>query len=79
MHELLVGTREVQQLIYDKRELSDIRGQAIKDGMTTLKQDGIMKILEGFSDYAQLLRIISEWQIVVKKPVVFPCFFGNVS
>ncbi len=55
-----MGTREGQQLIYDKRELSDIRGQAIKDGMTTLKQDGIMKILKGFSDYAQLLRIISE-------------------
>ena len=46
VHELLVGTREVQQLIYDKRELSDIREQAIKDGMTTLKQDGIMKILK---------------------------------
>ena len=55
-----MGTREVQQLIYNKGELSDIREQAIKDGMTTLKQDGIMKILKGFSDYAQLLRIISE-------------------
>ena len=60
VHELLVGTREVQQLIYNKGELSDIRAQAIKDGMTTLKQDGILKIFKGFSDYAQLLRIVSE-------------------
>ncbi len=60
VHELLQGTRAIQALIYTKAELSEIRAQAIKDGMTTLKQDGIFKIFKGFSDYAQLLRIVSE-------------------
>ncbi len=60
VHELLKGTRAIQQLIYTKAELSEIREQAIKDGMTTLKQDGIMKIFRGLSDYAQLLRIVGE-------------------
>jgi len=60
VHELLVGTREIQSLIYKHASLESIREQAIKDGMTTLKQDGIQKIFFGFSDYQQLLRIISE-------------------
>jgi type II secretory ATPase GspE/PulE/Tfp pilus assembly ATPase PilB-like protein len=60
VHELLRGTRELQAMIYRKAELSEIRAQAIRDGMTTLKQDGIVKIFKGQSDYQQLLRIISE-------------------
>lgn len=60
VHELLRGTREIQKMIYDQAELSEIRQQAIKDGMLTLKQDGIIKIFKGFSDYQQLLRITGE-------------------
>ena len=48
--------RETQQ--WDR--LSEIREQAIHDGMLTLKQDGIVKIFKGFSDYPQLLRITGE-------------------
>ena len=47
-------------MIYNKEELSAIRQQAIADGMLTLKQDGIVKIFKGFSDYQQLLRITGE-------------------
>jgi type II secretory ATPase GspE/PulE/Tfp pilus assembly ATPase PilB-like protein len=60
VHELLQGTHAMQGLIYKKSALADIRAQAIKDGMRTLKQDGILKILEGHSDYTQLLRIVAE-------------------
>jgi type II secretory ATPase GspE/PulE/Tfp pilus assembly ATPase PilB-like protein len=60
VHELLRGTRDMQKMIYNKEELSAIREQAIKDGMLTLKQDGIVKIFKGFSDYQQLLRITGE-------------------
>jgi type II secretory ATPase GspE/PulE/Tfp pilus assembly ATPase PilB-like protein len=47
-------------MIYKKADLSDLTAQAIKDGMRTLKQDGIYKIFKGFTDYEQLLRIIAE-------------------
>jgi type II secretory ATPase GspE/PulE/Tfp pilus assembly ATPase PilB-like protein len=60
VHELLRGTREIQKLVYTKADLSDIRAQAIRDGMTTIKQDGIVKIFRGFTDYPQLLRITGE-------------------
>ena len=36
------------------------KAQALKDGMRTLKQDGIEKIFMGLTDYEQLLRIIAE-------------------
>lgn len=60
IHELLVGTPTLQGMIYKKAELDDIRAQALKDGMRTMRQDGIYKIFGGFTDYAQLLRVVSE-------------------
>ncbi len=60
IHELLRGTIELQAMIYKKAELSEIRKQALKDGMRTMKQDGIHKIFLGLSDYKQLLRVVSE-------------------
>ncbi len=60
IHELLEGTHEIQSLIYKKAELDDIRTQALKDGMRTLKQDGIHKIFDGLSDYKQLLMVVAE-------------------
>jgi len=60
VHELLVGTHELQSMIYKKADLADLTAQAIKDGMRTLKQDGIHKIFMGLSDYEQLLRIVAE-------------------
>ncbi|PCJ27955.1 MAG: general secretion pathway protein GspE [SAR86 cluster bacterium] len=60
IHELLVGTNELQAMIYRKDELSLIREQAKKDGMLTMKQDAIEKIFNGLSDYQQLLRVVGE-------------------
>ena len=60
IHELLVGTHELQAMIYKKAELDTIRAQAHKDGMRTMKQDGIHKIFMGLTDYKQLLRVVAK-------------------
>ncbi|MFK7863005.1 MAG: GspE/PulE family protein [Pseudohongiellaceae bacterium] len=60
IHELLVGTNELQAMIYKKAELDTIREQALSDGMRTMKQDGIHKIFMGLTDYKQLLRVVAE-------------------
>jgi type II secretory ATPase GspE/PulE/Tfp pilus assembly ATPase PilB-like protein len=60
IHELLVGTHELRSLIYHKADLDSLRNQALRDGMRTLKQDGISKIFMGLSDYKQLLRVVAE-------------------
>jgi type II secretory ATPase GspE/PulE/Tfp pilus assembly ATPase PilB-like protein len=62
VHELLRGTHAMQSLIYNHAPLEQVRKQAIEDGMTTLKQDGIRKLFQGWSDYKQLLRVVSEDQ-----------------
>jgi type II secretory ATPase GspE/PulE/Tfp pilus assembly ATPase PilB-like protein len=60
IHELLVGTNELQGMIYKKAELDTIREQALHDGMRTMKQDGVAKIFQGLTDYLQLLRVVAE-------------------
>ncbi|MDP2644606.1 MAG: ATPase, T2SS/T4P/T4SS family [Desulfobacterales bacterium] len=57
IHELLMGTDEAKKLIQTKARMVEIRNQAIKDGMTTLKQDGIEKIFEGKVDLLQVRKV----------------------
>ncbi|KJU82386.1 type II secretory pathway, ATPase PulE/Tfp pilus assembly pathway, ATPase PilB [Candidatus Magnetobacterium bavaricum] len=52
--ELLLATEPVKKLIQTKTPLEDIRQQALKDSMTTLMQDGILKVLNGSTDLAQV-------------------------
>jgi type II secretory ATPase GspE/PulE/Tfp pilus assembly ATPase PilB-like protein len=54
LHELVVGTDAVRRLIQRKAPIEEIRVQSIKDGMTTLLQDGIEKILKGLTDFKQV-------------------------
>jgi type II secretory ATPase GspE/PulE/Tfp pilus assembly ATPase PilB-like protein len=57
LHELLTGTDEMKKLIQQKAKMEDIRDQAINDGMTTLKQDGIEKIFAGYADLLQVRKV----------------------
>ncbi len=57
IHELLIGTDSMKKLIQVRAEMADIRDQAIADGMTTLKQDGIEKILAGHTDLLQVRKV----------------------
>ncbi len=57
LHELLEGTSEIKRMVMKKALMEDIRRQAIKDGMTTLKQDGIAKIFKGDCDLKQVLAV----------------------
>ncbi|MBN1932456.1 MAG: Flp pilus assembly complex ATPase component TadA [Desulfobacterales bacterium] len=57
LHELLLGTDEIKKLIQNKARMEEIRVQAIKDGMTTLKQDGIQKIFKGNCDLIQVRKV----------------------
>ena len=57
LHELLMGTDPMKKLIQNKAQMDDIRGQAIADGMSTLKQDGIEKIFAGHCDLIQVRKV----------------------
>ena len=57
IHELLMGTDEIKKLIQNNARMEDIRNQAIGDGMTTLKQDGVDKIFAGRTDLLQVRKV----------------------
>jgi len=54
IHELLVGTDEMRRMVQKRKPVEELRQQAIRDGMTTLLQDGIQKVLAGQTDMTQV-------------------------
>ncbi len=57
LHEILDCTDEMKALIKKKAEVADVRDLAIAQGMTTLKQDGILKMLQGHTDLKEVHRV----------------------
>lgn len=54
LHELLVGTEEIKNLIQRRARTAEILRVAMRDGMVTLLQDGIQKVLKGLTTYRQV-------------------------
>jgi type II secretory ATPase GspE/PulE/Tfp pilus assembly ATPase PilB-like protein len=57
IHELLECTNELKTLIKRRADTDHIREQASRDGMTSLKQDGILKVLRGVTDIHEVRRV----------------------
>ncbi|MBL7176619.1 MAG: GspE/PulE family protein [Desulfobacteraceae bacterium] len=55
--ELLDGTDEMKSLIQGKAKMETLREQAVKDGMTSLMQDGIRRVLLGETDIQQVRKV----------------------
>jgi len=54
LHELLEGTDAVKKNIQEHARVAEIFATALEDGMRTLKQDGIEKVLQGITDMKQV-------------------------
>jgi len=54
IHELLISDDGLKKLIQDKRPVGEIREYVMNQGMFTLKQDGIQKVLNGDTDLKQI-------------------------
>ncbi len=54
LHELLVGSEEMKNLIQARARTPDMLSLAMKEGMLTLRQDGILKILKGLTTFKQI-------------------------
>jgi type II secretory ATPase GspE/PulE/Tfp pilus assembly ATPase PilB-like protein len=57
LHECLEATDDVKRMVMKQALVEDLRKQAIKDGMTTLKQDGIWKVFKGDCDLKQVMSV----------------------
>jgi type II secretory ATPase GspE/PulE/Tfp pilus assembly ATPase PilB-like protein len=54
LHELLVASDAVKKLIQEKARVADIFVKAVEDGMSTLKMDGMEKVMMGLTDMKQV-------------------------
>jgi type II secretory ATPase GspE/PulE/Tfp pilus assembly ATPase PilB-like protein len=57
IHELMEGTSEIKLMIKKQASTETILEQAMKEGMSTLKQDGIMKVFQGLTDMIEVRRV----------------------
>ncbi len=57
VHELMEGTPEIKQLIKEKANTETLLKRALGEGMRTLKQDGIEKVLKGLTDMREVMRV----------------------
>ena len=57
IHELMEGTAPIKKMIKKAEITEAIAEQARKDGMTNLRQDGIVKALQGIIDLNEVRRV----------------------
>ena len=57
IHELMQGTPKIKLMIKKQANTEKIFEQAMKEGMATLKQDGIKKVFKGLTDIAEVRRV----------------------
>ncbi|MFH2218523.1 MAG: ATPase, T2SS/T4P/T4SS family [Pseudomonadota bacterium] len=60
IHELLLGTDTMKKLIQLNKPMEELKKQALEDGMTTLKQDGLAKIFGGLIDLVNVRKVCIE-------------------
>lgn len=58
IYEFLKVDESIQQMILDREHTKDIHHAAVKGGMVTMRQDGLLKVKRGMSTIEELLRVI---------------------
>ncbi|MBH0188555.1 MAG: general secretion pathway protein GspE, partial [Nitrospira sp.] len=54
LHELLLGSEQIKRMVQQKARTEDMLKAALSEGMTTLVQDGIHKVLQGHTAYKEV-------------------------
>jgi type II secretory ATPase GspE/PulE/Tfp pilus assembly ATPase PilB-like protein/tetratricopeptide (TPR) repeat protein len=57
IHELMEGTPKIKLMIKKQANTEMLFAQAMKEGMSTLRQDGIMKVFKGYTDMSEVRRV----------------------
>lgn len=60
IYEVMENSPEIQRLIVNRASSEDIQQQAIKEGMTTVIQDGVRKVLSKITTVEELIRVMQE-------------------
>ncbi len=58
LFELLVMSEEIRRMLLSNVSAGDIRAEALKEGMVTMKRDGMLKVKEGITSVSEVLRSV---------------------
>jgi len=58
LFELLVMSEEIRRMLLSNSSASDIRTEALREGMVTMKHDGVLKVKEGITSISEVLRSV---------------------
>ena len=54
LHELLIGTDRIKRLIQKRTTAEELLKVAMEEGLATLVQDGVLKVIKGWTDFKQV-------------------------
>ncbi|MGM0418300.1 MAG: type II secretion system ATPase GspE [Thermodesulfobacteriota bacterium] len=57
IYEIMILDNEIQSLVLKTQDSNRIQNEAVKKGMTTLREDGVNKILKGITTIEEVLRV----------------------
>jgi type II secretory ATPase GspE/PulE/Tfp pilus assembly ATPase PilB-like protein len=60
VHEMMEGTKKIKRMIKNEATSEELFLQSFKDGMTTIKQDGVTKVFQGLTDISEIQRVCVE-------------------
>lgn len=60
IYEVLVVSSKISHLVLQSPDSATIEKEAISEGMITMKQDGYLKVLQGFTTLEEVLRVAQE-------------------
>ncbi|MEJ0021625.1 MAG: hypothetical protein WDN47_03510 [Candidatus Doudnabacteria bacterium] len=60
VYEVFTINDEIEKLITSGATTTEIKNQAVADGMITMAQDGILKALQGITDVEEVFRVTEE-------------------
>ena len=58
LFEFLVMSEEIRRMLLSNSSASDIRTEALREGMVTMKHDGMLKVKEGITSISEVLRSV---------------------
>lgn len=61
--ELLIPNERIKELIVEKSATSVIKNESMKQGMRTLRQDGLAKVLRGITTLSEVIRVSADDEI----------------
>ena len=56
LYEVLPLSEEIREMILNRCSSAEIKAQAVKEGMLTLRNDGVMKLKDGITSLEEVLR-----------------------